>query len=447
MNPKRLVALSCLLAVMFVSLADVSVAQERRAGKKTTAAKPAKTCPANGKLKVFILSGQSNMVGFGQLKGSPGTMETYVKSNPKAYGHLVDKSSTPVVRNDVWIVNLSYEGKEKTGWLTTGYGASEGHIGPEYGFGFVVGDYYEDPVLIIKSAWGGRSLYHNFLSPSSADYPTPKKDGDKGFQYAEVLRHVKEITGNPKKYYPGYAGKGYEIVGFGWHQGWNDRINQKAVDVYEKNMVNFVKDIRKDLGIKDLPFVIANTGMGGWNIPPTARYKQKVEKHMAAQLAPADAKKYPEFKGNVAGVETRGYQRTREQSPSRQDYHWMRNWETFYLIGKSMGDAMVGLASGQTATRGGVGGTKTSFKGWELYVWQQDGTTFYCLMVGTNRMKMDAEIAKAAVKGFKAIKPKLDQLKKGESVFVHGRRLAARAPAASGKLVREYCRKIGLKAP
>ncbi len=300
-----------------------------------------KAIAANGKLKIFILSGQSNMVGFGQLEGKPGTMATYLESQPKQYGHLIDKDGKHVIRDDVWIVNLSYADKQQQGWLTTGYGASPGHIGPEYGFGFAVGDHYEDPVLIIKSAWGGRSLQHNFLSPSSADYPTPKKDGDKGFQYSEVLRHVRTITGDLKKYYPSYSGKGYEIIGFGWHQGWNDRINQAAVDVYESNMVHFVDDIRRDLGIKGLPVVIANTGMGGWENP--ARYKAKVEKLMTAQLALGDPKKYPRYKGNVAGVETRDFQRSREESPSKQGYHWMRNWETFYLIGESMGDALIGL--------------------------------------------------------------------------------------------------------
>ncbi|QTN31054.1 sialate O-acetylesterase [Akkermansiaceae bacterium] len=305
----------------------------------------AKPVPANGKLKVFILAGQSNMVGFGQVKGSPGTMESYLKTNPKDYGKLVDESGNPVVRDDVWIVNLSDAANVQKGWLTTGYGAAGGHIGPEYGFGFVMGDHYEDPVLLIKSAWGGRSLKHNFLSPSSADYPKPEKDGDMGFHYAEVLRHVKEITGDVKKHFPDYDGKGYEIVGFGWHQGWNDRIDQGAVDAYEANLTNFVKDIRKDLGIADLPFVIANTGMGGWDIP--VRYKAKVEKLMEAQLALADPEKHPEFKGTVAGVETRDFQRTREESPSGQDFHWMRNWETLYLIGKTMGDKMVGLLAAE----------------------------------------------------------------------------------------------------
>ena len=305
-----------------------------------TARAQGKTVPADGKLKIFILAGQSNMVGFGQVKGGPGTMETYVKSKPEEYGHLVDKKGEPVVRDDVWLVNLS-DKEPRTGWLTTGYGAKGGHIGPEYGFGFTVGDHYQDPVLLIKSAWGGRSLHKNFLSPSSKEYPAPKADGDTGFQYAEVLRHVKEITGDLKKYYPGYSGKGYEIVGFGWHQGWNDRIDANAVNAYGKNLENFIKDVRKDLGREKLPFVIANTGMGGWD--NAGRHKERVEKLMDDQLALADPEKYPEFKGNVAGVETRGFQRTREESPSNQGFHWMRNWETLYLIGKGMGDAMVGL--------------------------------------------------------------------------------------------------------
>jgi len=297
--------------------------------------------PADGKLKIFILAGQSNMVGFGQVEGKPGTMKSYAESNPESYAHLIDGKGDPVVRDDVWLVNLSSPNKKQSGWLTTGYGASPKHIGPEYAFGFELGDHFEDPVLIIKCAWGGRSLYQNFLSPSAADYPPPMKDGDRGFQYLEVLRHVREITADLDGYFPDYAGKGYEVVGFGWHQGWNDRINQAAVDVYESNMVHFVKDIRKDLGIERLPFVIANTGMGGWDIK--GGYKAKVEKLMEAQLALADPEKYPEFRGNLAGVETRDFQRPQEESPSKQDYHWMRNWETYYLIGKHMGDSMIKL--------------------------------------------------------------------------------------------------------
>jgi len=99
-----------------------------------------------------------------------------------------------------------------------------------------------------------------------------------------------------------------------------------------------------------------------------------------------------------------------------------------------------------TAAKGAALGTKkVSPKGWDLYVWQQDGTTYFSLLVGTNRLKTAEEITESAVKAFAAIQPKLDQLQKGELVLVHGRRLGTKAPAAITKQLTEYCKKIGLK--
>lgn len=309
---------------------------------------PAQAEP-NGKLKVFVLAGQSNMVGYGQLKEGAlpkqkaGTMQHYVKANPDAYGHLVKDDGSPVVRDDVWVVNFTHKkpkGNAKakaTGYLTAGFGMDENHIGPEFGFGMVLGDHYKDPVLIIKCAWGGRSLGHNFLPPSAADYPKPQKDGDKGYQYAQTVQLTRQVLADLKKYFPHYDGKGYELVGFGWHQGWNDRVNQDRVDAYARNLEHFIKDIRKDLGVPHLPFVIANTGMGGDSAGPGGT------KLMEDQLSLADASKYPQFEGNVGAVDTRPFQRPREASPSRQGFHWFRNWETYYLIGQGMGRKMVEL--------------------------------------------------------------------------------------------------------
>ena len=113
------------------------------------------------------------------------------------------------------------------------------------------------------------------------------------------------------------------------------------MDVYERNLTALIKDLRKDLGVKDMPFVSANTGMSGWDVPK--RYRAKVTKHVEAQLAVGDPNKHPEFAGTVAGVETRGFARMKEQSPSGQEFHWNRNWESYYLIGDAMGRAMVGL--------------------------------------------------------------------------------------------------------
>lgn len=107
--------------------------------------------------------------------------------------------------------------------------------------------------------------------------------------------------------------------------------------------MHLIKDLREEIGVEDLPFVIANSGFDGWEI--NKRYRAKVLKHLNAQLAVADAEKYPNFEGNVAAVETRDFFRPSEASPSRQGFHWSRNWESFYLIGKHMGQAMVRLVS------------------------------------------------------------------------------------------------------
>jgi hypothetical protein len=93
--------------------------------------------------------------------------------------------------------------------------------------------------------------------------------------------------------------------------------------------------------------------------------------------------------------------------------------------------------------------TLRSFKGWELYIWQgdgNDGQTYYSLMQGTNDLKSDERIAKAAVKGLEAIKGKLSELETGQTVTICGRR---HGDAASGELsapVEAYCRKMALKA-
>jgi hypothetical protein len=90
-------------------------------------------------------------------------------------------------------------------------------------------------------------------------------------------------------------------------------------------------------------------------------------------------------------------------------------------------------------------GTETSLKGWELYVWEKDGDARFSLLVGTNRLKSEAEIAQAAVQGIEAIKPKLERLKAGQSVFLMGRSRTDPAPSDPAKAVADHCRKIGLK--
>jgi hypothetical protein len=131
-------------------------------------------------------------------------------------------------------------------------------------------------------------------------------------------------------------------MGLGWHQGWNDLIAGECVNAYEANIVNLIKDMRRDLGIKDLTFALANSGFSGWDYYGySADQKARHLGIVNAQIAVADYTKHPEFKNTTGAAETRGFLRGRLISPSAQGYHWWRNFETYYLIGESIARAMI----------------------------------------------------------------------------------------------------------
>ena len=313
---------------------------------------------ACAKLKVFVLAGQSNMQGAGQVEmkedsrnGGQGTLAYLVKNEKTAekYAHLVNGKGEWITRRDVWI---RYD--DRKDGLRPGFGFRTSSIGPELGFGTVVGDALDEPVLLIKTCWGGKNVMVDFRSPSGGMPPEAlmermlagrKKreagatmkdvEAQVGFYYREMVRIVNETLKDLKKYYPAYDGQGYELAGFGWHQGWNDGGSMDFVQAYEENLSTIIKDLRKEWKVPDLPVVIGVSGFGGRN--------QSVDRRLgiiAAQHAVANRR---EFKGSVASVETRDFFRPAEQSPSRQGYHWNGNAETFYLIGEGMGQAMVRL--------------------------------------------------------------------------------------------------------
>jgi len=300
-------------------------------------------------VKVFILAGQSNMEGHGVIKAEAkrnegrGSME-FLAKNPATvarFKQLLAADGKWGVRDDVWISYL-----DRHGPLTVGFGAKPEFIGPELGFGFVIGDYFDEPVLLIKCAWGGKSLAVDFRPPSAGRPPYSlgaKQDAALaqdpailGKYYRETLALTKAALANMKALVPGSDGR-YELAGFGWHQGWNDRINDKFSAEYESNMAHFIRDIRKDLGAPKLPFVIAETGMGGRD--------ETHPRALALMKAQAAVAEHPEFKGNVAFVGTRDFWRAKEDSPTSQGYHWNSNAETYYLIGEAMGKAMQQLCA------------------------------------------------------------------------------------------------------
>lgn len=196
---------------------------------------------ATEKLKVFILAGQSNMVGharahtiatlyhsneardrklvdlvFGQgseisrktleeqlalgrkideLTGGisndkikampPGPEKTALEARAKqlkeqheAYKQRVTAACADSDR--VYISSIADRNK-KSGKLGVGYGGDGKKIGPEYAFGLSIAEKIDGPILLIKTSWGGKSLHYNFRPPSAGAYKLNEKEksGDK----------------------------------------------------------------------------------------------------------------------------------------------------------------------------------------------------------------------------------------------------------------------------
>ena len=307
----------------------------------------------NGKVKVFILAGQSNMVGKGVVEtgrdpnnltqngfaGGLGSLRNMLNREPNKYGYLADPAhpiagGSPgwITRSDVWVTYWGESNAEnRRGNLDADFGdyGGQGRIGPEYGFGLVAGSQLADQVLIIKYAFGGKSL--------AADFRPPSSGGTVGPYYTGMLARVNQVLTNLSSYFPAYTGGGYEIVGLGWHQGYNDRINAGYAAEYEVNMTNFIKDVRTALGVPSLPFSIGNTGMA---VAATDTGALTV---IAAQAAVANPALHPEFAGTVSTVETRPFDHGELQGGSSEGYHWYWNAESYFNIGDSMGKAMMAL--------------------------------------------------------------------------------------------------------
>jgi alpha-galactosidase len=311
-------------------------------------------------VKVFVLAGQSNMEG----KAKVSLLDYQAKQSETSDLFKHWRSSDKwIERDDVWIKFLDRKGK-----LTVGYG-SPNCIGPELEFGAVVGDRYDEQVLLIKTAWGGKSLYRDFRPPSAGLPPADvldkmltevrKKKPDAtmdevkkpfGASYRAMIEEVHNTLGSLKTLFPEYKGQDYELAGFVWFQGWNDMINADYTKEYTANLAHLIRDVRKDLKAPKLPVVVGQVGVDGEN--PSAN----IRTFKAAQAAIMDM---AEFKGNVALVKTdtfwdkeaeavfkKGWREHLDEwnkVGSDYPYHYLGSVKTMFRIGRAFGEAVLEL--------------------------------------------------------------------------------------------------------
>ncbi|QDU96152.1 sialate O-acetylesterase [Lignipirellula cremea] len=310
---------------------------------------------AGGKapFEIAYLTDQANGLGWIARVDVPGTLATVVQQDGK-FPYLVDPQGNWVERDDVWYKGVVTATADKR--LSVGCGASSNNIGPELGFGHVVGDFHEEPVLILKASQGNRSLGWDYLPPGSEpfeqdgmiyagykDSPARWQKGTRpepinwyaGKQYDDCFSAAHEVLENFDTEFPQWQGRGYEIAGFVWWQGHKDG-GEPYASRYEQNLVRLIRTLRKEFDAPEAPFAIATIGFDGWNM--TGPHKTVAEGQLAVS---GDQGKYPEFKGNVLTVETRGFWRAPEISPQNQGFHYNQNAETYMLVGEALGDAML----------------------------------------------------------------------------------------------------------
>jgi len=289
-------------------------------------------------LKVYLLVGQSNMQGHAAER----TLK-HLGMDPKTAPLLKairNADGTAKTHDQIWIssIDTSEEPGVKEGKLTVGYGAGgrDPKIGPELTFGITMQQHVGEPILLIKTSWGGKSLHTDFRPPSAGPYVFNEKQIENfkkrgknlaevrkekikstGVYYRLMLGHIQKVLGDIKAVYPQYNAKeGHELAGFVWFQGWNDMVDggtyptrgqPGSYDAYSKNLAHFIRDVRKDLKAPKLPFVIGVMGAGG----PIAKYGPEQKRyagiHGEFRKAMAAPIKFPEFKGNVTAVFTENY--------------------------------------------------------------------------------------------------------------------------------------------
>ncbi|QDT13571.1 sialate O-acetylesterase [Planctomycetes bacterium K23_9] len=290
---------------------------------------------ADAQVRVFILAGQSNMQGKGSIKHLEQLASD--EATKAQYQHLRDGDQW-AERDDVFIRYLDRHGR-----LTTGYASPTDRFGPELQFGNAMGDRFDEPVLIIKCAWGGRALAVRFRPPSRGlgDYTQRNRETKEleplakevyGEAYRDTIRIVKETLADIAQYVPESDGT-YQLEGFVFFQGFNDVIDDKKVSEYGENLAHLIRDVRKDLDAPKLPFVIGELGQQG--AVPEKRY---AEKHFGFRKIQSDVAKRPEFVGNVAYAETAVHVVPKGDSFDG-GYHYYGRADTFFHIGQSFADA------------------------------------------------------------------------------------------------------------
>lgn len=219
----------------------------------------------NNPIQVYILAGQSNMVGMGSINHLDKLIQCNCSSTGNKYRDTLWNGTGYKELDNVYMLYQKYHGK-LTVSRTAGFAGGSDKFGTEVLFGWTMADRQQqqrdnstnstpNTILLIKVAYGGRDLAVDFRPPSAGmgDYGV---DPDHyGWEYRVMINDTKHALNTIDQYIPNYNNSNaYELKGFVWFQGWNDLLTWPKVNEYESNLGHLIRDIRNELNQSDLPF-------------------------------------------------------------------------------------------------------------------------------------------------------------------------------------------------
>jgi hypothetical protein len=199
----------------------------------------------------------------------------------------------------------------------------------------------QKPILLLKTAYGGRDLAIDFRPPSSGKGNYSRvKPMHYGWEYRQMITDILDAVDNDlADIVPGYnETEGYELSGFVWFQGWNDMLDWRKINEYESNLANLIRDVRADLDAPEMPFIIGELGMKG--LHPT---NKGADRYLALQQAEKNVALYDEFRNNTLFVPTAQYMVNQNGTAYNGECHYMGRADVYCHIGHAFGTAILEL--------------------------------------------------------------------------------------------------------
>lgn len=187
--------------------------------------------PATAANKVFLLGGQSNMVGVGVTSELVGPLAKY--SGPQTGVYF-------------WIGGT-------TGWAPLQAGQSTpGRFGPEMAFGYAMHNAFpRDTIYLVKYAVSGSMLADNPANPAHESGTwAPNASRIPTQLYPAFKATVDAALAN-------LTGKNPVIAGMLWMQGESDAYLTADAAAYKDNLTRLIKTVRTAFNAPNMMFVIA----------------------------------------------------------------------------------------------------------------------------------------------------------------------------------------------